>query len=365
MSKSRVKDIFEAGIRQMLDEDKTEEAGKTGVFRGGSAGIYMPGKKFVAGKCPRLSLLRYKGIKVEDIEPSRKLMFRAGLSNEDMWLETLKKTYTGVIKTEEDIPTKWTTSKGIDVTGRPDIVLGSGTEEDFIPEVGIELKLVSSVWTARDVLFESRPKFDHLIQAAHYSWQLQIPFELWYTSRADYATNDMVTRVLPNYGTPKWHQLSQHMAVGHYRMVRSKAGNMYKRRIKEEEFMQELARGNYGYREGCVLAEPLKILPFAIGFTLDWTEDGRLRYTSTETGESGVTIITQENIEAYYEFLGTMEDTDTLGPRPTELKGDGSVANFTKCQYCPLEKVCDRSEKKGLTQWLDDVKRELSLKKST
>jgi len=31
------------------------------------------------------------------------------------------------------------------------------------------------------------PKLVHLMQAGHYAWELGIPFQLWYTNRAEFA----------------------------------------------------------------------------------------------------------------------------------------------------------------------------------
>jgi hypothetical protein len=323
-------------------------------------------------------------------------MFTAGVSNEDQWYDALVKAHPPeLILREEEIPVKWVTDNGIDVTGRPDFVLleeysllpedsvkdlleeakTAGQKAELIelanakltrPKVGIELKLVSSIWTARDVLFEGRPKFDHLIQAAHYMWKLDIPFELWYTSRADFATNEMVNRCLPNYGTQRWKLLEQHMKIGYYKKVVSKAGNTYGKSVKKEEFEHYVNQGQYGFKEGEYYAAPIAIYPFAVGYTLWWGDDGRLNYKSTETGDQLATIITKDNIENYYNLVAYMDTTDELPERPTELKGDGTEANFNKCDYCPLNDTCTKAEKQkaGVKTWLKLVKSDLKDKKN-
>jgi hypothetical protein len=362
---SIIKPLFDAGIQALLKSDKDNESGKSGVLRGGNSGIYIPQQNLVVGKCARLSYLRYKGITVEETTESRKLMFTAGVSNEDQWYDALSKSYpTELILREEQIPVNWRTDNNVEVTGRPDFVLLDS--EGKKPKVGIELKLVSSIWTARDVLFEGRPKFDHLIQAAHYMWKLDIPFELWYTSRADFATNEMVNRCLPNYGTHRWKLLEQHMKIGYYKKVVSKAGNTYGKSVKKEEFEHYVNQGQYGFKEGEYYAAPIAIYPFAVGYTLWWGDDGRLNYKSTETGDQLATIITKDNIENYYNLVAYMDTTDELPERPTELKGDGTKANFNKCDYCPLAATCDSSEKKkhGVKDWLKLVKSDLKDKKN-
>lgn len=338
MTNSIVKDYLWGGLESLLAKDISNEKEKVGYLRGGNSGIYFEDKKkaMVAGKCQRLSYLRMKGVTVSPVDVARKLMFRAGIANEDLWYETLKETYPYKILREEDVPTSWETENGTKVTGRPDIVL---LDENDKPKVGIELKLVSSLWTARDVLFEGRPKFDHLIQAAHYSWQLGIPFELWYTNRADFATNEMANRCLPDYGTEKFDRLKQHLEMRYYKKVISRTGNMYGKPVEEQEFLA----GRKGYSEGQYYASPLKIYPFAIGYILDWNKDtGRLMYTNTETMETEDTIITKDSIYGYYNFVSKMATTKDLGPRPVTLKGDGSSANYSQCSYCPLNNLCDK-----------------------
>ena len=203
---SKIKELYLAGLRARIKEHDDREKAKTGTLRGGNSGIITEGG-IAAGACGRLTYLRAKGINPNPIEEERELMFAAGRSNEDSWLDALKRSYDGPILCEEEIPTHWITTEGTPVTGRPDIVLGKddgvatedtkysyspdeewndGPARAFAPHLGIELKLVSSLWTARTVLIEDTPKIEHLIQSAHYSWQLDCPFELWYTSRADY-----------------------------------------------------------------------------------------------------------------------------------------------------------------------------------
>lgn len=392
---SIIKPILDLGMARLLADDKAAESTKSGTLRGGNSGIYIETKDKFAGKCQRLSYLRYKGISIESTTASRKLMFQAGVVNEDLWLNVLKKAWHGPILTESEIPTSWQTSNGTPVTGRPDIVLcepdsdiegmywddetdtwtipgslltqgmdvvGAAIRRASKPKVGIELKQISSVWTARDVLLEGRPKFDHLVQAAHYSWQLNVPFELWYTSRMDWHGNQMLDRILPKYGTPKYNQFREYFEESYYRTVRSRNGNNYTKRIERAEFLKD--KDNYGWEEGQVSAGVLKLLPFVIGYTLGWTEDGYLTYTSTLTGETNKTIISQDRLKEYYERVSKMDETKDLGQRPLTLKGDGTDANYSNCQYCPIRSVCDKAEKKGLDIWVEEVKKFVNDKNS-
>ena len=332
---SIVEEAFNRGMSSLLEFDISNEKDKVGFLRGGSSGIYIKEKKQTVGECMRIAFLRMKGVRISSIDPATKLMFQAGIANEDKWYETIKGGWPNKILREEEISTYWKTNNGTEVTGRPDIVLLNQYEE---PEVGIELKLVSSLWTARDVLFEGRPKYNHLIQAAHYSWQLGVPFELWYTSRLKFATNDMVNRLLPKYGTAKYNQLKDFLEIRFYKQVVSRTGSTYGKQITEEEFLS----GKQGYREGEVYASSINIQPFTIGYTMEWSSDNKLTYESCLTKERFKTEITADRIKAFYEHVSTMQQTKDLGPRPTTLKGDGTKAGYSQCQYCPLDKICDK-----------------------
>lgn len=304
-----------------------------------------------------------EGINLEETTPSRKLMFQAGVSNEDIWYDTIKDVWDGPILREEEVATYWKTKNGIEVTGRPDIVLCtddarmSDEQTEPRPVVGIELKLVSALWTGRDALFEGKPKFNHLCQAAHYSWQLDIPFELWYTNRVDFATNDIANRVLPKYGTDKFKTLEEHLEVGYYRQTLSRSGRVYGKAIREEEFLREEANRNYGFDIGQVYVSTKKFYPFAVGFVLEWIDD-TLYYTSTEFPEESPTktLITKQNIESFFNHVASMPETDDLGPRPLTLKGDGKPANYTICTYCPkfLDDACNKTSYK---EWIEEVRK--------
>lgn len=326
-----VKSLYEKGLKSRINEGLENEASKAGILRGGNSGCITEDGT-ILGACPRVTYLRYKGIQADPIPDNRHIMFAAGLGNEDIWLDNLKRSYDGPILCEEDIPTKWETENGTFVTGRPDVVLCSSNDSNEpLPQLGIELKLISSVWTARDILIEDKPKVNHLIQAAHYSWQLDVPFELWYTSRVDWHPPDMMNRLLPRYGTPEWDRLVKYAQPKYSKWVMSRSGNMYKKEIPFEEFKPE----RQGYNEGDYSAYFLKLLPFIAGFTLAWGPNGRLTYTSVQTGISQETPITREGIKNYYEMISRIDETGILPPSPTNIKADGSKS-YDHAKYCPV-----------------------------
>jgi hypothetical protein len=351
---SLIKPLFEDGVEALLKKADEAEGEKVGVLRGGNTGIYIKEKNLVLGKCARETYLRYKGIQISDVDPSRKLMFEAGISNEDSWYTVLKEKWEGQIKREEEIPTSWKTSNGTLVTGRPDIVL---CKDDGTPVKGIELKLACSIWTCRDILIEDTPKFPHLIQAAHYMWQVGCPFELWYTNRADFHPNEMVERLMPKYNSAEFNRLRPYLEIVFYQMVKSKMGNVYKKRLKvtEEEFRDMADTYGFGWKEGNVNPGVLKIYPFIAGYTLRWEKDGRLSYTSVQTGNSYTTEITAERIRDYFELVSRIEETGKLPPKVVGVKPNGERLNYDINDYSPIKEINDTYEKQGLDVWLEKV----------
>jgi hypothetical protein len=313
----------------MADEHDLKEADKKGILRAGNTGLLLEGSK-VVGPCARQTLLRLEGIKYETIEDNKRLMFDAGLSNEDIWTKSLeagiqKAGEAWVIKREEEIPIKWTTPSGILVTGRPDIVLGQMDGEQFTPKLGLELKLVSSVWTARDVGVMLEPKLVHLLQAGHYAWQLNVPFQLWYTNRAEFAVGSgWEQKTFP----PAENLLTQILEFGE-------------------------SRGKQTVK---------KVLQFRQGYELEWTRSNQLKYRPILSDESGEprqldwtwTPITKQGIVDYYEAVLAQREKKKLAARPLNLKSDGSPGTFSSCDYCPLKDSCD-SHESNYSKWLDVV----------
>lgn len=321
-----INQLYDAGIQAMANEHELKEADKKGILRAGNTGVVLDGGK-VAGPCARTTLLRFEGIRYEQVEDSKRLMFDAGLSNEDIWVKSLE---TGIkalgqnliVKREEEVPIRWTTPSGVTVTGRPDIVLGRMNGEQFQPVMGLELKLVSSVWTGRDTGVMLEPKLVHLMQAGHYSWQLGIPFQLWYTNRAEFAVGS------------GWEQ---------------------KTFPPKENLLTNVLE--FGESKGKVTVK--KLLQFRQGFELEWTKGKQLKYRpiladKPEGMEWTWTPITQQGIVDYYEVVVAQKSQAKLAPRPVTLKADGSPGTFNNCDYCPLQTTCDRLES-DYKKWLDAV----------
>jgi hypothetical protein len=182
-----VSKLFIDGMNIQIDRGNQSEKGKVGTLRGGNTGMMTEDGKII-GQCAAETYLRYKGIKTGQVDYKKELMFAGGRLNEDHWLSALKESYKGPILCEEDIPTCWETDQGIKVTGRPDIVLCEGTVDNPKPKQGIELKQCMSINSAYGVFIDKKPQLKHLMQAAHYMWQLNCPFTLSYVNRNNLDT---------------------------------------------------------------------------------------------------------------------------------------------------------------------------------
>lgn len=318
---SRVHILLDQGLRNLVDAHAKEESTKVGTLRAGNTGALLEDGS-ILGKCARLTYLRYKGIQVEAADYSRELMFAAGRTNEDSWIQVLKAADPSLeMKAEEEIPVKWETANGIAVTGRPDLVLF----KEGKPDLGIELKLAASVWTAKDVGINMKPKMLHLLQAAHYSWQLDVPFELWYTSRVDWPI----------------------------------VGWMVKQFPKQGEFGSHLLQ----YSEK---GDPKKILPFAQGYSLRWNKKDKLEWRPLVMHASQVSMedipwmdtpISKEGIKNYYELVSSIDSTRQLPPRPVNLESTGEAGAYSICDYCPLKETCTKEEGKGFDTWVAAVQK--------
>ena len=171
----KIDSLFYLGEILLEEEAERQEKEKAGELRAGNAGLYSDG--IVTGCCPRLALIRLEGYSIENKAPKAR-MFAAGRRNEDSWEEVLVPVFgKDRIKRESEIPIRWKLPSDVIVSGRPDVVILK--EDKTNPLLGIELKRVSSIWTALSVL-NGKPKAGHLIQTGHYSWKLgDLPYALW------------------------------------------------------------------------------------------------------------------------------------------------------------------------------------------
>jgi hypothetical protein len=295
-----LEELHLAGQNKRLDEHDAEYKANSEGLRGGSSACLLDDGRLL-GKCGRLSHLSSLGIS-EQLRGGKQLMFEAGFLNEDAWLTNLKANWEGQIRCEEEIPTRWELSSGTPVTGRPDIVL---CDEDGNAQVGLELKLVSSPFTAYNVMAKQVPTLDHLPQAMHYMVQLDVPFKLVYTSRSNYSLG---------FGSMKktWDT------------------------VPHQYFNEKRT----------------SIEPFVKVYDL-WMEDGHLCYDTDRLEQAVKTDLTWDSVVRYYEAVDNA--AQGLPPRPTGGTVLGDKLSWHPCDRCWMADVCDGYEHDYDT-WLDFAK---------
>ncbi len=362
-------------MREGNDREKT----KVGTLRAGNTGMVMEDGR-ITSVCAARTYLRQQGIDTGDNDEesgtrlNRELMFEAGRTNEDIWAANLIRAGL-TIKREEEIPTSWLATNGNDsrgipvtVSGRPDLVVVD--PETGEPVRGLELKLVSSLWKAKSTRFNKKPSMEHLLQSGHYSWQLGVPFELWYTCRATYAvTGDWVQRMFPKYGEPGSEVCSYSFFRNVVTVVDGKE-KLTRSKIGEEEFDHfntNLVSGASGWkgREQWKTvpeyeADIKAVLPFRQGFAVEWNADGHLEYAEIlpdgTRGEWVDTIITIERIERFYNYVAEMGSMNQVPEPPLNLESDGQKGNFALADYCSLGKLCCKYQKGcDLVEWTEKV----------
>lgn len=351
MTLVNVMQLYNQGLRELVRRHDEAESTTTGTLRVGNTGCVT--EAGIIGSCPRKAYLRFLGIEMEEPDYERELMFELGRANEQLVVECLKAGgWNGAILQESECPVKWNCS-GVDVTGRPDIVLADG--EKYVH--GVELKAVCSVWTARDVL-KCKPKTNHLAQAAHYMFQLGIPYELLYVNRVDFATTEWVSSLLPNDGELNSEYLE------HSKWQRKEVITKYNKALKRNEekvVWDDISREEYFQlptserRSIC-----RKVVPFKISFELRFN-GGRLEYRQSGTSTWTSTIITTQGIRKYYEHIVRGHETRQLMNPPAQVDSDGSKASWHLCdaKYCPLSGICRNSDN-NLDKWLTVVRCQLN-----
>lgn len=317
------------GIRHRQAEQAESEKDTLGTLRGGETGVVLPNGAVGSDKCVRHVYLRSKGLKAEVHDENKELMFSAGRLNEDGWVEALKRSWGAdgkkKIRCEEDIPTKWFTENGKAVTGRPDIIL---CDENYKPVHGIELKNVSSMWTARQIL-QGKPRVKAIMQAAHYSMALGfLPFTVCYTSRMDWH---------PGKGARYW--------------------------------PENIPEGVYNGTNNDWL---FKVGPFNRTWELSWewpkgsTKPGVLHINGKAT------VITDAGIRQYYEVLSKLDEEGAKFPVDTlhfdPYSGEVDKETWTPDKYCKLKGtgLCckDAGCEMNPQKWLNNVKEYLNEKDS-
>lgn len=306
-------DILEAlhAGRLALDVRPPDESG---ALHASSVPAIADGIVYAGGKqCPRMAWLRWTGVDIP-AEFNRILMFGLGHQNEEIVAKELEAARIAHLREDATgCAISWTAPGGVRVTGRPDfLILGDAAGWSKRPTLGIELKAVCSLWTMHKVHYALVPTSEHLIQAAHYSWQHgMLPWTILYTSRVDWHLST----------APAW--LQKKFPPGAY----------------------DVEVGNDG--------KPFKIVPFERTYRLAWrpapgsTElDDRATLVYWTEGLTDVvpTRITPRSIQDGAALVGKLFSPRVgLGPRPSAIHVDGGDS-YSPCKYCDLAEVCDQYE---------------------
>jgi hypothetical protein len=282
-----IKDLYQkAGIIEAA-EHLAKEGDKQGVLRGGTTGAVADDGE-VIGQCHRKALVRFLGLQ----KPSgSNYWFDMGFANEELWVAKIKKSWPHNIRCEEDYPIRWEVD-GTPVTGRPDMVL---FDEDDKPVAGVELKSVGAINSAMGVRFENKPKTANLLQAAHYSSQVGVPFYLVYTC--------FVKGPLPYW-----------------------------------------AQKRFGEKE---------LHPFIKEFKVYINSAGKICYDQ-EDGTPTVTDLSLDGIKNFYRLIVDMDKQKSLYNRFRDRELNGKPLPYDVCNYCPYQRACN-NHADDYDRWIDEV----------
>lgn len=351
--------LFAEARRISREKHAEGETAKRGNLRVGTSGIVSPTGE-VAGSCIRKAHIRQLGIEMETLTEDKLLMFDLGFANEDVVYNKLVSSLPAghVILREEEIPVEWMTANGTKVTGRPDIVICTETDVGgnigVRPVLGIELKSVHSLWTARDVLFEGKPKLSNLIQAAHYMWLLNVPYKLIYTAYSQLGqgmagTSDgWIVKMLPRPGEKN----SEYIEYTYYKKVTKEIKG------KQKEVNSKIERAEWDSLPWQKRDYSIKhVGQFDVIYDMRFSDEGVVQFKHESKQEWKDTIITRKGIEAFFNRTAEIATTGDLGPRPTAVDAVGNKANYSDCSYCKAKDTCDRTEKLGYSKWLEEVRK--------
>lgn len=287
-------DIFNRGTKKLDSIRQEKEVFKQGWFRIGTSGALVDGQ--VIGVCHRIALLRFLGIQGEPSMETRAI-WDSGESSEFVWDRAMRASDEFEILRDTDIQASFQI-KGVNGSGSPDMILSS----DGVPFHGIELKIMESSSSAVGMWCERKPKADNLIQAAHYSLRLNLPYTLVYTYNGICEF--------------PWWAIKQHK-----------------------------------------IPPKTKLMPFKMEFGVEWRDD-ELWWTRGE--EAVKTVITKQSIDQYYELILDMQADKDLYIRNTSIDVDKSSAPFNKCNYCEMNENCNEYESHNdYDRWMDEARRKL------
>jgi len=342
--------LYEDDLRRE-EEHKEREREKLGYMRAGNSGVKLSDGN-IAGECPRLVLIRRMGLEKEPITRDRHVMFEGGYIHQAAIAEKFRKMGLTVMEegTSGEVRTSWLCD-GVPVTGSIDIGVGKGKLEYVT-----DCKQVSSLWTARDILIEGHPKFVHLCQLGHYMMETGLPGKLIYASYVDFAVNDWAWKLLPLQGENEYSQYLQYRP----RTDKVVVPESHAERVRATGYKISCSPYKSGPRKGMNKLEanihiPKKILPFREIYDVSYESD-QITYKRECDEKWQYAPITSEGIRLFYSYVLQLERERDLGKRPLTLNSQGKPENYNKCDYCPLQEICDECEN-NYDRWLNEVRK--------
>lgn len=341
------------GTEAAQKEHDEAEKKKQGYLRGGSSGCLVNGTFY--GESPGFAYLRMRGIKYDTVNFSNQLMMDGGVINEDIWVSTLRRSWPGVVVTEDDIPTKWLTKNGTPVTGRPDVGLKARESDDFLQE-GIELKQCMSFNSAYERVISKTPDTKHVIQAAHYKWQHgECPWSIWYTNRNNFDAPDWAQfRPYPLPGEPG----SEHLTYrfNYWGEINPKTNKPRKHKIDEERWTHDPSV------QPTKFVELGRINPFVQGFDVEFT-GGRgqvlLRDAMLPGADWEETVFDIEGIREYFEFVSELTDDSPVPPGALNVNPFGKKKGWKYGDYFHTKELHPDYLPKGMLvgEWVEKIKK--------
>jgi hypothetical protein len=339
------KDLYVKGMLKLLKEKEASDAQREKSYRGGNVGILHSG--IPANSCARKMIARSEG-RFEETSWNTQLMFDMGELNEVRWHDKL--TAAGIdVKSADDL-VRAETTKGMPITGSPDSIVANG----FL----IEHKHLSSFWTFRDKVIEGNPSLEHLAQAGFYSMHLNdMPFCLLYSSSVKFSGPSFLTNLVPKpteAGSENF-EYTYYYYTGKMKTWKGKSSKEKKKLIVPGHLVGELPHTLFNSL-GADFAEFKNTIPTIVQFDLRWDNDGYISYKDTNKTQWTKSVVSKDNIMAYYNYAEECEETKTLPKRPLTLDSKGGAKGFDSCNYCSLADVCDKYEAGSYDQWLKMAK---------
>ena len=188
-SKDSALELFLKGEEALRAKHAAREESKKGILRVGSAGCMVTEDSCI-GACPQTTLARFLGYQLPT--EASQAYFDGGIDNESVWEVNLRAANLD-LRMEEEIPVKYTLPCGTLITGRPDVVIGKEENGTFNPALMVELKACQATNSAAQKILLEKPDLKHLIQAATYSFMLDVPATLVYTGNVSGGITNFFT----------------------------------------------------------------------------------------------------------------------------------------------------------------------------